>query len=287
MWIRKALRAIRAPRLVRRMVDILMPGWKTDIEVWTAGGKRRLPICLKRGLFQGDSLSPLLFCRVSPLSHGLRERAGFRSVFQGSPVTHLMYMDDLKVYEESPEKLVDTVAVVEDVLTAIGMTLGLRKCAVAHMRRGRVATRGPLRLVTAGEMAELSGDQMYKYLGVEQLLRVRAEAVKKRVRRAYIHKLHRVWEADLSAGMKRKAHNTWAVPVCAYYLAAAEWSRANAAELDRWTRKVLRRYQAHHANASLERLYLRVEDGGRGLSGVELLWEREMVSTSPHHQTHR
>ena len=140
VWIRKALRAIRAPRLVRRMVDILMPGWKTDIEVWTAGGKRRLPICLKRGLFQGDSLSPLLFCLcVSPLSHGLRERAGFRSVFQGSPVTHLMYMDDLKVYEESPEKLVDTVAVVEDVSTAIGMTLGLRKCAVAHMRRVRGA----------------------------------------------------------------------------------------------------------------------------------------------------
>ncbi len=32
--------------------------WETDIEVDTEKGKVRLPIRLKRGLFQGDSSSP-------------------------------------------------------------------------------------------------------------------------------------------------------------------------------------------------------------------------------------
>lgn len=107
--------------------------WQTDITVKTQQGIAKIPITLRRGLFQGDSLSPLLFClTVAPLSNELREGRGFRSEFQRHPVTHLMFMDDLKVYEENSEKLESTLRKVEDISTAIGMSLGLRKCAVAR-----------------------------------------------------------------------------------------------------------------------------------------------------------
>ena len=59
-----------------------------------------------RGLFQGDSLSPILFCLcVAPLSHCLRQREGFQSQWQTQAVTQLMFMDDLKVYEESEDAI--------------------------------------------------------------------------------------------------------------------------------------------------------------------------------------
>ena len=51
----------------------------------------------------------------------------------GSPVTNQFFMDDLKVYAGSKWGLSTTANVVERVFKAIGMELGLRKCAVAHM----------------------------------------------------------------------------------------------------------------------------------------------------------
>ena len=51
-------------------------------------------------------------------------------------------MDDLKVYEESKRDLEATLSMVEAISEVVGMKLGLRKCAVAHMRAGRVRSRG-------------------------------------------------------------------------------------------------------------------------------------------------
>ena len=43
-----------------------------------------------------------------------------------------LFMDDLKIYSCSKEGISATVSIVERVSKAIGMELGLRKCAVAH-----------------------------------------------------------------------------------------------------------------------------------------------------------
>ncbi len=95
---------------------------------------------------------------------------------------------------------------------------------------------------------ELASDEAYTYLGVEQLLRTKSEATKRRIRMKYMHRLHRVWGSDLAAGGTQRLGRP--------YFFALEWSRENSKELDRWTRKALGRYQAHHAEASIDRLYI-------------------------------
>ncbi len=67
------LKAIRAPKLVMRTVRMLIPMWATDILAQTEDGTAKLPVSFERGLFQGDSLSPLLFCLNCPGKCG-RER---------------------------------------------------------------------------------------------------------------------------------------------------------------------------------------------------------------------
>ena len=137
--IRKVLRAIRAPRFIRKLVEAACGRWRTEVCVRLAKGDHRELIRFRRGLFQGDSLSPLLFCLcVAPLSHYLRQQEGFRSRWQTRAVTHLMFMDDLKVYEASEDKLRETLAGVEEVSGCLGMSLGLRKCGIAHMVGGGV-----------------------------------------------------------------------------------------------------------------------------------------------------
>ncbi len=72
-WLLRVLKAVRAPREVRRAVKWLIPLWKTDLAVKTADGMAMIPVDLKRGLFQG----PLLFCLcVTPASHKLRKGQG-------------------------------------------------------------------------------------------------------------------------------------------------------------------------------------------------------------------
>ncbi len=98
-WIVKVLKAVRAPSEVRKAVERLMPDWKTNL---AKEGTKMIPVQLKRGFFQGDSLSPLLFCLcVAPLSHELRKGEGFKSKYQQKAVTNLMFMDDLKVSPSS------------------------------------------------------------------------------------------------------------------------------------------------------------------------------------------
>ncbi len=74
-WIMDMLVAIRALKGVTETMRVLLPKWKTDVEVRMESGEtRRFPVDLRRGIFQGDSMSPLLFClAVAPVSFELRK----------------------------------------------------------------------------------------------------------------------------------------------------------------------------------------------------------------------
>ena len=45
----------------------------------------------------------------------------------------------------------------------------------------------------------------------------------------------------------------------------------------------MRGSKTHHTSAALERLYLPRAEGGRGLQGVELMWEREAIGAAVCH----
>ncbi len=134
LWVKVMLQAIRAPRVVQKGLASVMARW---IELPSDGGTHRIPVQFERGLHQGDSLSPLLFCLcVAPVSFALNAGGGFRSEFQEERVSHLMFMDDLKMYEESLAEMEATAGMVEGVAEALGMKFGVKKCGVASMRGG-------------------------------------------------------------------------------------------------------------------------------------------------------
>lgn len=204
-WINKTLKAVRAPISVRRLIRKLV---RTDIEIATINGPKTISVDLKRGVFQGDSLSPLLFCLcIAPLSRVLSRRPGFSSRYQEEPVCHQFFMDDLKVYEEDKERLDETAGIVEE---AMGMTLGLRKCATAHAIRGRVVEQGDTVLPTGGTMEEVQYGQSYKYLGVKQLMGAELGKVRET---EYLRRVRKTWKSRLSAKNKAKVHNTWCTAV--------------------------------------------------------------------------
>ena len=77
-----------------------MRNWKTEL---SADGKSLSVVNMKRGIFQGDSLSPLLFVLVmDPFSMILNgETKGCKFGNAGKLVNHLLFMDVLKLYASS------------------------------------------------------------------------------------------------------------------------------------------------------------------------------------------
>ena len=95
-------------------------------------------ININSGIFQGDSLSPLLFClALAPLSTLLNStKHGYEA--KKRKINHLFYMDDLKAYamnDEQLKKLLDIIKIFSD---DIKMEFGLGKCAKATFIKGKL-----------------------------------------------------------------------------------------------------------------------------------------------------
>ena len=93
------------------------------------GDTTTLAIRFKRGLFQGNALSPLLFCLcLSPLSMAINRKSGvFRIEYLKVPINHLAYMDDFNVNTSGREELKLIVGTIETTAEALGIKLGKTK----------------------------------------------------------------------------------------------------------------------------------------------------------------
>ena len=78
-----------------------MKEWKTNLYLNHAQGSIVCEyISIKCGIFQGDSLSHLLFClALVPISYELNNTGYGYNIYE-EKINHLVYMDDLKLYEK-------------------------------------------------------------------------------------------------------------------------------------------------------------------------------------------
>ena len=64
----------------------------------------------------------------------------------GEKINHLLFMDDLKLYEESENEIKGLVSTVEVFSQDIGMEFGIKKCAVIIMNKGKVKSTDEIEL---------------------------------------------------------------------------------------------------------------------------------------------
>ena len=111
-----------------------MKKWRTEL---TSCGEVLGEVNIRRGIFQGDSLSPLLFVvALIPLSLVLRSVKPAYEFTNKEKINHLLFMDDLKLFAKSEKGLESLVQTVKVFSKDIGYGIWIRQvCYVSHEKR--------------------------------------------------------------------------------------------------------------------------------------------------------
>ena len=123
-WLEECLNIFGIAGNIKKLLTESMKDWRTEL---SSGGNVLGEVHIKRGIFQGNSLSPLLFViAMIPLSLVLR-KSRFAYEFNGERINHLMFMDDLKLYAKSEQGLESLVHTLRVFSEDIGMDFGIEK----------------------------------------------------------------------------------------------------------------------------------------------------------------
>ena len=119
-------------------------------------------------------------------------------------------------------------------------------------------------------MKTLNPDQeeIYKFLGVEQADGIRTKQVYERVKEEMTKRLKLLMKSELNDENLIQAINSKVIPVAAYPMNVCKMTKGELNELDQIVKRELRKSNMLGKQASDERLYLKRDQGGRGLKSM-------------------
>lgn len=281
-WLLKILELYKIDITLYTFLRSCMGQWRT---VLLYPGCRSIsvdddPITIKRGIFQGDSLSPLWFClALNPLSTLLEDsKLGYRLRRGSSTISHLLYMDDLKLFARNKIELIDLLKITESFSKSIKMEFGIDKCAVLHVKKGKILVSERLELSDTTHLQSLSETETYKYLGISENLGIHEADMKQTFRARFLSRLKKVLNSLLSGGNKVRAYNGWVMPVLISSFGILKWTQTELDAIDRKVRTTLTENRIHHPRSSVMRLYVPRKCGGRGFLNAKTLHNREICN---------
>ena len=217
-WILRCLQMYKIHPVLIEFIEQSMNHWKINMTlVHKEGVLETGPIRIKRGIFQGDSLSPLLFTMsLNPLSIELNKTKYGYQLDKQTKINHLFYVDDLKLYGTNDNQLAGLMNTVKHISDDTKMEFGLDKCAKATFKRGKKVQAEGIQLNDNQVIQDLEQSETYKYLGMEEGEGLQHHEMKGKIRKEYKRRVKLVLKSELNARNKIAAINTLAVPVIVY-----------------------------------------------------------------------
>lgn len=250
------------PLLLRSAVQELYAGATTSLANFG------LDVAIKRGVKQGDPLSPLLFNLVlDPILVRLSEGGdGFRVGTADIAVT--AYADDLVLFSSSVEGLQRQLAIVDQSLGSVGMSLSVEKCiGFAVERRGDAWVAPPVAVSLGTSPIRFVGvSEPFQYLGVTYTL-ARGFSNDHHLR-TLEETVARVGRLALKPHQKSQLLMQYVVPTCAYRITVDLPSQASLRRVDAVVRREVKRYLHLGPYTTDCLLYARKRDGGLGFPNL-------------------
>lgn len=288
-FIKHILCSLKVKMCIRNLICTLMSKWHVCYELRTTMGVRRSKkLHVRRGVLQGDCLSPLLFCMsLIPLIHTLNNKipkyitstlAVGRNTDKALKVSNIWYMDDVKLFGSSRASVQESIELIHVEMESIKMELNPRKCAILDSNGD--TSEGILAIPAVGFM------DSYKYLGVEERFFACETLAWERVKDSVVARFSRLLESDLSAGQARNAYNCAVIPICKYFLGNVvngtgkfEQLLAKATKLDSQLRGLMESHKFRYPKSAVSRLYLDTKYGGLGFKSMVLSLKEAIIYT--------
>ena len=205
-----------------------------------------------------------------PLSLILKKaKAAYEFSESKEKTNHLLFMDDLKLYSRSEKGLDSLLQTVRVFNEDIGMELGIKKCAMLVMEKGKTVKSVGIELPDSKVIKSLQEGESYKYLGILEADKFLEGKMKLTVSKEYIRRLRKVLKSKLNGGDLVRGVNTWAVALLRYSAAFVSWRKSGLQAMDRKIRKLFNIYRTLHPKSDVDRLYILRKGGGRGLISTE------------------
>ena len=134
-WILHCRKMCKISNKVIKFIEKTMETWRVEL---AAGRKCFAEVKLQRGIFQGDTLSPLLFLIVMILLNYILRKCTARYKLSKSQekISHLMYLGNIKLFAKTKE-LETLIQAVQIYSQDIGMEFGIEKCTMLVMKTGK------------------------------------------------------------------------------------------------------------------------------------------------------
>lgn len=280
-WLIQILEIYKINSKIIDFLHNIMSQWKTTLHLNNSHNTIiTREIGIRKGIYQGDSLSPLWFClALNPLSSLLhRCRVGYNLKYNDEEtiISHLIYMDDIKLYGKTEKEMKTLIETTTKFSQDINMQFGIDKCKTLHIIKGKIK-RGNYEVSDTDTITAMEPTDLYKYLGYRQLKGIDHTLTKQTLNTEYRRRINVLCKTQLSSKHLIKALNTFAIPILTYSFGVIKWSKTEIAQLERTTRTTLTKHNNHHPKAAIERLTLKRENGGRGLIDIHHLWQKQVT----------
>ena len=277
-WIEKCLETFKISPVLRNFLSHSMRMWKTTLVLNTVENTLNAgDINIKGGIFQGDSLSPILFCvTLIPLSK-LLNNTGYGYKIYDNAINRLFYMDILKLYAKNDQQLQGLLNIVKQFSDDIRMEFGLDKYAKATFFRGKLLKAKNITLDTTTIIKDLEPAENYKYLGVTEGDGIQHSSMREKIRKECFRRMRSILRSELNARNRIDCNQPLALPVVTYSLTIINWSLTEIQVVDTKIRKPLTMHRMHHPKSDVNRLYLPRKKGGRGLVQRELSLKTSII----------
>ena len=169
-WILRCLQMYKIHPVLIEFIEQSMNHWKTNIkQVHKEGVLETGPIRIKRGIFQGDSLSPLLFTMwLNPLRIELNKTKYGYQLDKQTKINHLFYVDDFKLYGRNDNQPAGLIYTVKHISDDTKMEFGSDKHGKATFKRDKKVQAEGIQLNDNQVIQDLEQSETNKYLGMEE-----------------------------------------------------------------------------------------------------------------------
>ena len=179
---------------VRQFLDQSMRNWKT---VLRSNGDTLGEVSIKRGIFQWDSLSPLVFTIILiPFSMTFNSTKYGYLLTKETTMNYLLFMDDLNLYVKTESELKSLVHTDRIVSKDIAMEFGMDKFSTVHIKKGKICDMEDIEIPYLQRMKQIE-ESGYEYLGIIQDNEIKTQVMKDKIRTEYLWRVRNLAKSEL------------------------------------------------------------------------------------------